>query len=551
MATFILYLVKSSLCLLLFYVFYKVLLSRETFFRFNRFVLLVGMIVCAVLPLAEIKTKTINIWQLPMTSLEATLSGAESESTQIQKTEELSQSIGLTKSTQENALWNGMEQNKKSSISPTSIIFIVYSIGLLITFALFTIAVFRMSYLIRKGKKQKEENYTLVLVNNKICPFSFGKYIVISDADYFNHPDEILTHEKVHARKWHSLDLLFTELFILLYWFNPAVWLLKKELQDVHEYEADLGVLQQGINATKYQLLLVKKAVGARSYAIANSFNQSKLKTRITMMLKRKSTNWARLRLVLMAPLAMALLQAFANPEVTGIKESLDSSEGTTILQNDQPGTKEYFDRKVDELLKKTGNDLGSDSKDYRVVLSQKEKPYKYYFQQIDRTENKLNNYTTLTEKEFREFVCSELLNQARKEIKKGGLTPQLVFVQIDPDVPAERVNELLESIAKVNEEINTMLGKTEIYSETKRITVKDIIPFDPVLVAINERGPLFSCYKDFDTKLSKEEIKVKVAVKFTAPKITKKADSSQEKKARKFKPPKIVKDTIISFVGY
>ena len=67
------------------------------------------------------------------------------------------------------------------------------------------------------------------------------------------------------------------QIFLLVYWFNPVVWLLKRELQEVHEFEADNGVINTGIDATKYQLLLVKKAVGTRLYSMANGFNHSKL----------------------------------------------------------------------------------------------------------------------------------------------------------------------------------------------------------------------------------------------------------------------------------
>jgi hypothetical protein len=190
-----------------------------------------------------------------------------------------------------------------------------------------------MIRIIYKGTKTRKGKYTVVCTSKQICPFSWGKYIVLSENDYRQNPDEILAHEEVHTLKRHSLDLLFAEFFILLHWFNPVAWLLKRELQDIHEYEADSGVINQGIDATKYQLILIKKAVGASSYAIANSFNHSKIKNRITMMLKRKSTRWARLKLLLFAPLAVVLLQAFARPDVVGIQESLINSEVTTIFE--------------------------------------------------------------------------------------------------------------------------------------------------------------------------------------------------------------------------
>ena len=129
----------------------------------------------------------------------------------------------------------------------------------------------------------------------------------------------------MHLRYHHSLDLVFLEIVLLTQWFNPAVWLLKRELRDIHEYQADNGVLNHGIDATKYQLLLVKKAVGSSLYTLANSFNHSKIKKRITMMLKKKSNNWARLKLALLLPVGLAALSAFARPRMPLSLETMSS----------------------------------------------------------------------------------------------------------------------------------------------------------------------------------------------------------------------------------
>lgn len=114
------------------------------------------------------------------------------------------------------------------------------------------------------------------------------KFVVISEKDLKENGEEILTHEYAHIRKRHSIDLLIADICIFFQWFNPASWLLKQELQNIHEFEADESVIAQGIDAKKYQLLLIKKAVGTRLYSMANSFNHSSLKKRITMMLKKK-----------------------------------------------------------------------------------------------------------------------------------------------------------------------------------------------------------------------------------------------------------------------
>ena len=110
---------------------------------------------------------------------------------------------------------------------------------------------------------------------------------------------------------------------IFFQWFNPGAWLLKQELQNIHEYEADETVINEGVNAKEYQLLLIKKAVGTRLYSMANSFNHSKLKKRITMMLKEKSNPWARLKYLYVLPLAAIAVTAFARPEISEKMEEI------------------------------------------------------------------------------------------------------------------------------------------------------------------------------------------------------------------------------------
>ena len=130
--------------------------------------------------------------------------------------------------------------------------------------------------------------------------------------------EEILTHEMAHIRARHSVDMLICSFCVILQWFNHAVWLLKQELENIHEYEADESVINHGIDAKHYQLFLIKKAVGSQRFtSMANRFNHSKLKKRITMMLKRKSNPWARLKYLYVLPLTAVAVVAFARPEIS------------------------------------------------------------------------------------------------------------------------------------------------------------------------------------------------------------------------------------------
>ena len=338
MTAFLLYMIKSTCCLTLFYLGYKALLSKETFFRFNRIVLLVGILVCILLPFVGIRTASPGALQMPLQQLE----------------EMIAEEMGEAVSRQAEAPTEAADV-AQAFVSWGELIVCLYFAGIVIGTGLLARSFISLLWLIRSGKKVRREHYTLVLVNRAVAPFNWGRYIVLSLKDYSDYPDEILTHELVHLRKHHSLDLIYAEVIVLLHWFNPAAWLLKRELQEIHEYQADTGVLKSGIDATKYQLLLVKKAVSASSYTFANSFNHSKLKKRITMMLKEKSNSWARLKLVLLIPVAACSMLAFARPDVNRELTNLVQSEGTTISSADQPYTRELFDREIDRYIEEAG----------------------------------------------------------------------------------------------------------------------------------------------------------------------------------------------------
>lgn len=348
MAAFLLYIFKSTCCLVLFYLGYKGLLSNETFFRFNRRVLLGGIMVCLVVPFFEVKTESAGVIQRPIVRLEKYVI---QEFVPEEKTE-------TPAGEQEERRQPGTE----SAAFPWGIFGAgLYFAGMVGVFGRFLCSFISLHLILKEGEKIPKDGYTLVLLGRAVAPFSWGKYVVLSEKDYRLYPKEILTHELLHLRQHHSWDLMFTEGLILFHWFNPASWLLKQELQKVHEFQADSEVLKQGIDATKYQLLLVKKAVGASSYTFANSFNHSKIKKRITMMLKEKSNKWARLKLVLFVPVAACALVAFARPDVNRQLELLTVHEGTTISSSRNAYSTDFFRKELEQYIKRTNGKVMAD----------------------------------------------------------------------------------------------------------------------------------------------------------------------------------------------
>ena len=326
MGLFLVYIIKSAFCLALFYLFYRLLLSRETFHRFNRFALLSLLLLSCLIPLCEITLGQPAVMENPLLTMEDLLLMAEP--------------VTVVKTAGEEATHFPWREG----------ILLLYVIGIIFFFIRNIWSLACMLRLMMKGYSYKEEGITIIVHRRKIAPFSWMKFIVISEDDLKENGTEILTHEKAHVKNLHSWDLLVAEICILFQWFNPAAWLLKQELQTIHEYEADESVIQQGIDAKKYQLLLIKKAVGARLYSIANSFNHSSLKKRITMMIRKKSNPWARAKYLYVLPLAAVTVAAFARPEIS---KPLD--EISSVKVNDLSAVLEtYADKNVSNPAEKT-----------------------------------------------------------------------------------------------------------------------------------------------------------------------------------------------------
>ncbi len=312
MGTFLVYILKSAACLAVFYLFYKLLMSRDTFHRFNRFALLGLLVLSSLLPLVEASVNSPAAVQETMLTLEQLLLLAD-----IQPEDE-SMAAATPSAT---VLW------LRAAL-------LVYLTGIVFFIVRNLCSLARLDRLIRQGKREaldsylpdrKEKNVRLVVHDHDIAPFSWMHWIVIARKDLEENGREILIHELAHIRNRHSWDLLLADLCIFVQWFNPAAWLLKQELQNIHEYEADETVLREGVNARNYQMLLIKKAVGTRLYSMANSFNHSSLKKRITMMLKEKSNPWARAKYLYILPLAALAVTAFARPEVSAVADEISA----------------------------------------------------------------------------------------------------------------------------------------------------------------------------------------------------------------------------------
>ncbi len=156
--------------------------------------------------------------------------------------------------------------------------------------------------------------------------------------------------------QWHSLDALLCDLLCVFQWFNPAAWLLRRDLREVHEYEADEKVISRGIDSKQYQMLLIRRTVGECAFALANSFNQKSLKRRITMMKKQKTNGWQSLRALTLLPVGALAVVAFAHPSVSKVEQAVEEvaapveiRQTATEVKTDTIGQVKTYDV-VDEM---------------------------------------------------------------------------------------------------------------------------------------------------------------------------------------------------------
>lgn len=343
MGIFFVYILKTSVCLAVFYLFYRLLLSKETFHRFNRLALLGVLLLSCLVPLIEVTTQEASEMNQPFIALEDMLLMAEPAPVM----EEVSTSFP----------WRAL-------------LLLIYLLGILFFLGRHLWSLGRMLRLLRTSRKESLEDGITLFVHDakEVAPFSWMKSIAISKYDLEESGDAVLTHERAHIRNRHSWDLLLAEGCIFFQWFNPAAWLLKQELQTVHEYEADEWVIENGIDAKTYQLLIIKKAVGARLYSIANSFNHSSLKKRITMMIKKKSNPWARLKYAYVLPLAAVAVAAFARPEVSNELAEISNAKVNDLTSIVKAEEVKSVENSSDEKFKLSGTVVEAERKNVPLM---------------------------------------------------------------------------------------------------------------------------------------------------------------------------------------
>ncbi len=317
MDAFILYTLKSSCCLSAGYLLYILLIRRKTFHRIKRFVLLAIILSSLIIPELTLQISP----------------GREDIVFEQQKPAFLSAIQSVIPEKPDSTTLTQAPENKTGNL-----VQLIYLAGFTIQIILLLNAMRRIFILFRKSDKIKYKGLRLAFIPQNISPFCFGRYIMISEKDFQEHGDKIIRHEQTHLNALHGFDLIITEIYLALTWYNPFAWLMRFEIKQNHEFEADRNVVRTGFEPSDYQLLLVKTAVGEHRFRLANQFNQINIKTRINMMNKRKSSSLAMLRIMFFIPLIALMVQVFAQKEIitSGSDGKVNSNRKYLSLNTDQ-----------------------------------------------------------------------------------------------------------------------------------------------------------------------------------------------------------------------
>ncbi len=284
------YLLQGSLVTAIFLLFYKLLLSQETFFYWSRWYFLSALVASFLLPLVD---------------LSALLQQQEQQPLYISYVPDLSFSAAPPA---QDLLWPFLSRLLLAGM-------LVMLLRLLL----------QMSALIRLRQNKRilhQEQFRIVELKEQVNPFSFFHEIYVNPSLHSEQElHEIIQHEQFHIRQKHTLDILLSELLTIVFWFNPFAWYLKNALKQNLEFLTDRLVLKTGVDAKHYQYNLLKVSTLQTNITTANHFYFLKLKNRILMMNKQESPSYRLVKYLLLIPVVAVLLMAFS--ERKQLKEAM------------------------------------------------------------------------------------------------------------------------------------------------------------------------------------------------------------------------------------
>ncbi len=287
------YLVVSTLCISVTYIIFRIISRNETNFRLMRVYLLASIAIAVLMPLNSYRIN-IDVFEKQYINEAKNYSITSLDNGEIKP-----QIFG-------NAIVNS--NIRHSNVNWWLLIKWFYFIVCVLLLFNIVYQVITLCIVALKSEREKQGNY--LIINNKKYKSTFSFFNLIftnSDQILPNEKAQILSHEKIHASQYHSIDLIMIELLAAVMWFNPLVWMMRNSMQLVHEYLADEGALSTGIDKLKYQALLINQVTEERLICLSSSFNHSLIKKRMIMMTKSKFNQQAKLKFLALIPVVAIL----------------------------------------------------------------------------------------------------------------------------------------------------------------------------------------------------------------------------------------------------
>ena len=315
---------KANIALILLYGFYFLCLRRDTFYGYIRWYLLISLISIIIFPFINISGLLLN----------------------SQVTLNISQNIPDFTSLSQNIFSQPQIESSSGFAQNIPLGLILWWTWIAIVILMLSKRLFQLACIIRLWISFPSKKYgeaVIVAVDTNIQPFSFLNYIFLNPSLYNEKElNRIITHEQVHCQQGHTVDILFTEALTCLFWFNPAVWLLRRDVKQNIEYYTDRMTIQAGFDSKDYQYSLLKVSDGA--YQIANHFHFNNLKKRIIMINKKDSPRITAAKYFFIIPLLAAV---FFTVQISGLQAQNKKPDSPIIILDKKAVTIEEL-RKID-----------------------------------------------------------------------------------------------------------------------------------------------------------------------------------------------------------
>ncbi|MCH5226431.1 MAG: M56 family metallopeptidase [Muribaculaceae bacterium] len=454
MGKFLAYLIISGIIMIAMYLAYKLFIASDNQHGFNRGVLLVIYLV--------------SFSSYPLYNFFNNLA----IKTPIERTNDNTGIIDLTIEPLVPPLWG-------------TILIWIFLIGAFIVTIKTIITWIRIVRVINSGEKIRKDNFTLIVINDyTIAPFSWLHYIILNRNDFNNNDNAIITHELKHVRAYHWIDLLIAQIVCILNWFNPVAWLMREELMLVHEYQADMAVIDNGHDQQEYQKLLIKKAVGSRFPSLANSINHSKLKKRITMMYKSKSGAGSKLKALALVPMVALALGVVTVPSIKAAVSAISDSELSLDKGSENSAVTGKFriaslnNSGIETIVVVTGENLGNNLSVSGGTFTNNGQNYSAKSLNTTMT----NGAATITAV----FPVSESYENASIVFKINGQDIKLNLDEFRKNSQTSSISISPSNgivISNGNATLSTV-GNMEIYLDGKKISEKEMKALDPETIS-------------------------------------------------------------------